>query len=50
MLSEKEIKDTFELLGIKEDSYNKDGINSTGFIDKPPLHVKFQTTTSVQSK
>jgi len=49
MMSDKEIKETFELLGIKITTSEDPTISQTRFIDKKPLNVTYQTTTSIRS-
>ncbi len=48
MMTDKEIKETFELLDIKITSEDM-AVSQTGFLDKKPLHVTYQTTTSIRS-
>ncbi len=47
-MTDKEIQDTFKLLGISEKRSEQE-LNLYRFIDKKPLSVKFQTTTSVKT-
>ena len=47
MMDEKEIRETFALLGIVQDENKEPTWRADKFLDKQPLPVKFQTTTTV---